>query len=668
MAKAFTPDPDNKEFQDALNLVRFSNQSFFLTGKAGTGKSTFIKYVCEHTRKKHVVLAPTGIAAINVGGATLHSFFHLPLHLILPDDTNYSLRHGKIFESLRYNRDMRKLINEVQLIIIDEVSMVRCDIIDFIDKVLRVFCRKMREPFGGKQVVFVGDVFQLEPVVHSDELEILHRFYPNAFFFSARVFQQMPLLSIELRKVYRQRDKAFISVLDRIRTNTITPTDLQLLNLRQTAVPQEGRLCITLATRRDKVDFINDQHLSSIDDDIVCLKGEIKGEFPKTSLPTLQELELKRGAQVMLLYNDPDRRWVNGTLAKVVDFGEEFVRVETEGGQKYDVGRVMWENMRYTYNEKEKKIEEQQLGTFTQYPLRLAWAITIHKSQGLTLNNVIIDLSGGAFAAGQTYVALSRCRSLEGIQLLEPIKYSDVFVRGEILQFAHGFNDQKQLTQTLSYSKADIEYAATVKAFDAGDFQTALDHFFVAIHARYDIEKPLARRYIRRKLGVINRLRSQNHELRRQLKSQREMLTRLAEEYSQMGDECISTYGDAASALANYDKALQLDPSSMRALMGKARVLLKTQPAKALPWAERAVNTGAELPAILLRGECQIAVGHLKAAREDAALALDLDVESAEAHELMAAVLSREGDEDQASIHRAIAEELRKRKDRKRKG
>ena len=179
MAKAFTPDPDNKEFQDALNLVSFSNQSFFLTGKAGTGKSTFIKYVCEHTRKKHVVLAPTGIAAINVGGATLHSFFHLPLHLILPDDPNYSLRHGKIFESLRYNRDMRKLINEVQLIIIDEVSMVRCDIIDFIDKVLRVFCRKMREPFGGKQVVFVGDVFQLEPVVHSDELEILHRFYPT---------------------------------------------------------------------------------------------------------------------------------------------------------------------------------------------------------------------------------------------------------------------------------------------------------------------------------------------------------------------------------------------------------------------------------------------------------------------------------------------------------
>ena len=667
MANAFTLDPDNKEFQDALNLVKFTNQSFFLTGKAGTGKSTFIKYVCEHTRKKHVVLAPTGIAAINVGGATLHSFFHLPLHLLLPDDPNYSLRHGKIFESLRYNRDMRNLINEVQLIIIDEVSMVRCDIIDFIDKVLRVYCRRMREPFGGKQVVFVGDVFQLEPVIHGDELEILHRFYPNAFFFSARVFQQRPLLSIELKKVYRQRDKAFIAVLDRIRTNTVTPTDLQLLNLRQTSTPQEGGLCITLATRRDKVDLINDQHLSSIDDDPVRFKGEIKGEFPRTSLPTLEELELKRGAQVMLLYNDPDRRWVNGTLAKVKDFGDDFVKIETEDGEEHDVERVMWENMRYTYNEKEKKIEEQQLGTFTQYPLRLAWAITIHKSQGLTLNNVIIDLSGGAFAGGQTYVALSRCRSLEGIQLLEPIKFSDVFVRGEVTQFARNFNDQKRLTQTLSQSKADIEYAATVKAFDAGDFQTALDHFFVAIHARYDIEKPLARRYIRRKLNVINRLRTQNRDLRRQLQSQREMLVGLAKEYCQMGDECFSAYHDTTSALANYGKALKLDPSSLSALVGKCRVLLKTNAAEALPWAERAVNVSATLPTILLRGECQIAVGDIKAAREDASLALDLDVESLEAHELMAAVLTREGNEDQASIHQAIAEELRKRREKKHK-
>ncbi|MDY4951833.1 MAG: AAA family ATPase [Prevotella sp.] len=662
MSKEFIPDPDNKEFQDALNLVRFSNQSFFLTGKAGTGKSTFIRYVCEHTRKKHVVLAPTGIAAINVGGVTLHSFFHLPLHLLLPDDPNFSLRHGKIFESLRYNRDTRKLINEVELIIIDEVSMVRCDIIDFIDKVLRVFCHKMRTPFGGKQVVMVGDVFQLEPVVQSDELEILHRFYPNAFFFSARVFQEMPLVSVELHKVYRQRDKAFISVLDRIRTNSITPTDLQLLNLRQTSKPSEGALCITLATRRDKVDFINDQHLRAIHDDPVRLKGKISGEFPKASLPTLEELELKRGAQVMLLHNDPDRRWVNGTLAKVKDFGQDYVRIETEDGQTHDVERVMWENVRYTYNEKEKKIEEQQLGTFTQYPLRLAWAITIHKSQGLTLNNVIVDLSGGAFAAGQTYVALSRCTSLEGIQLLEPVKFSDVFVRGEIIRFATSFNDQKRLTKALSQSKADIEYATTVKAFDAGDFQTALDHFFVAIHARYDIEKPLARRYIRRKLGVINRLRTQNRDLRQQLQEQRAMLAQLAEEYCQMGDECASAYDDAPSALANYDKALRLNPSSLRALVGKARLMLKTQPAKALPWAQRAVGVGATVETLLLRGECQLAAANTAAAKDDASLALDMDVESPEAHELMAAVLKHEGDEDQAAIHRAIAEELRKRK------
>ena len=248
----FTIDTDNKEFQDALNLIQYTRQSVFLTGKAGTGKSTFLKYICENTRKKHVVLAPTGIAAINAGGSTLHSFFKLPFYPLLPDDPNFSLQGGRIHEFLKYRSAHRKLIKEVELIIIDEISMVRADIIDFVDRVLRIYSHNMREPFGGKQILLVGDVYQLEPVIKNDEREILNRFYPSPFFFSARVFGEIDLVSIELKKVYRQTDKVFVSVLDHIRNNTAGAADLQLLNTRYNTRIEESEedMYITLATRR----------------------------------------------------------------------------------------------------------------------------------------------------------------------------------------------------------------------------------------------------------------------------------------------------------------------------------------------------------------------------------------------------------------------------------
>ena len=225
-------DTQNKEFQDALKLIQYTRQSVFLTGKAGTGKSTFLKYVCEITKKKHIVLAPTGIAAINAGGSTLHSFFKLPFYPLLPDDPNFSLKGGKLHSFLKYTSAHRKLIKEVELVIIDEISMVRADIIDFIDKILRVYSQNMREPFGGKQILLVGDVYQLEPVLKNDEREIINRFYPTPYFFSARVFNEIELVSIELTKVYRQTDKVFVNVLDHIRTNTAGAADLQLLNTR----------------------------------------------------------------------------------------------------------------------------------------------------------------------------------------------------------------------------------------------------------------------------------------------------------------------------------------------------------------------------------------------------------------------------------------------------
>ena len=320
-------DLDNVELQQALQIVQFTRNSLFLTGKAGTGKSTFLRYIAATTKKKHVVLAPTGIAAINAGGATLHSFFKLPFHPLLPTDTRYSARN--IRKTLRYNGDKIKLIREVELIIIDEVSMVRADIIDFIDKVLRIYCHNMREPFGGKQMLFVGDIYQLEPVLKEEDRQLLEPFYKGAYFFNAQIFRSFPLISIELRKVYRQTDPRFIAILDNIRTNHVATADLSELNARVGKQPQstagngKSDFSITLSTKRDNADWINAEELSKLPGDAVMFTGEITGEFPQSSLPTPLELELKVGAQVMFIKNNAEHLWVNGTLGVVTEIDAE---------------------------------------------------------------------------------------------------------------------------------------------------------------------------------------------------------------------------------------------------------------------------------------------------------------------------------------------------------
>lgn len=561
-------DLNNLELQNALQIIQYTHRSLFLTGKAGTGKSTFLRYISQTTKKKHVILAPTGIAAINVGGSTLHSFFKLPFHPLLPNDNRYSVRNLR--KTLKYNSEKIKLIKEVELIIIDEISMVRADIIDFIDKILRVYAQNMRVPFGGKQLLLVGDMYQLEPVLKEEERALLQPFYPSKFFFDAHIFREMQLICIELQKVYRQTDPLFISILDHIRTSNATQADLSILNQRVGSNNDEAgdALAITLSTHRDTVDYINQQHLQQLPGEPTVFYGIIEGEFPENNLPTPMKLEIKTGAQVLFVKNDRDKRWVNGTLGTVIGMGDEndgLIYVRTEQGKDVDLEQDIWSNVRYTYNEKEQKIEEEVIGTFRQFPIRLAWAITIHKSQGLTFNQVNIDLSGGVFAGGQTYVALSRCRSLEGINLEAPIKKENIFISREITSFAKTYNDQQSLDKALQQSKAEKQYHDAVTAFGQGDMQSALDNFFLAIHSRYEIEKPAAKRLIRRKLNIINTLKEENKRLRNEQKEKQNLLKRLAVEYVMMGKEC-EREGMKEAALRNYQKALELCPEHPEAI------------------------------------------------------------------------------------------------------
>lgn len=662
-------DTDNAEFQDAYALLQYTHQSVFLTGKAGTGKSTFLRYICENTRKKYVVLAPTGIAAINAGGSTIHSFFKMPFRPILPDDPDLSVQNNRIYDLLKYNKTQRKLLKEVELIIIDEISMVRADMIDFIDRVLRVFSGNMRMPFGGKQLLLVGDIYQLEPVVTADIRDILTRFYPTPFFFSANAFREISLVPIELRKTYRQTDPSFVELLDKIRCNRAGSSELALLNSRYNATPtnDESEFSITLATRRDQVDTINEQHLDALAGKVMTFEGEISGDFPTSSLPTPESLELKEGAQIMFIKNDSEHRWVNGSLGIVSEIDDVgHIRVILEDGDEHEIEPVVWENIRYSYNEKEKRIEEKVLGTYKQYPIRLAWAITVHKSQGLTFNRVVIDFTGGAFAGGQTYVALSRCTSLEGITLTRPIAARDIFVNAEVVRFSQSFNNPTLINKALQQAEADRRYHAAVEAFDKDDMEQFLDEFFKAIHLRYDIEKPIVRRYIRKKLGIIRKLKQENARLRLAQDERNEALRKYAYEYYLMGNECVVKARNYRAALANFDKALTLDPTLVDAWVRKGVTLVDTNEGiAAMACFNEAIRLSPlNFKALYNRGKLRYDCHEYEGAASDFAKAVAQKPQHAASHERLGDTFMRLGMTDMAARHWAIAEDLREQKKR----
>ena len=660
----FQLDTNNKEFQDALQLITHTRQSVFLTGKAGTGKSTFLKYICNHTKKKYVVLAPTGIAAINAGGVTLHSFFKLPFRPMLPDDPDLSLSHGRIFEFFKYPKEKRKIIAEVDLIIIDEISMVRADIIDCVDRILRVYSGNMRLPFGGKQLLFVGDVFQLEPVIPSDQKEILSLFYASPFFFSARVFKDINLVPIELQKVYRQTDSVFINILDRIRNNAARKQELDTLNGRYfpSFEPQNEDMYITLATRRDQVDFINEKKLAELPGEEYVSVGKIEGDFPESSLPTQLNLSIKEQAQVIFIDNDYERRWVNGTIGMVSGIDENGnVYVLLESGVEHLVEPTSWRNYKYKYNEKERRIEEEIVGTFEQLPIRLAWAITVHKSQGLTFSRVVVDLTGGVFAGGQTYVALSRCTSLEGLVLKSKISSRDIFIRKEIVEFSQIFNNQALIEKSLKESEAELQYGRAAQGFRLGNMQEAVEAFAAAVSKRNELDNPMVQRLLRLKLQALNSQKAQIKALREELHSLRETQKEYAHEYYLMGNECITKAHDANAAIRCFDKALNLNPNYVEAWVRKGVTLLDIgEDYDAQVCLNKAVKLSPKsFKARYNRGKCLLKLKYYDEAILDFQQAVSIKPKHAASHEYLAEGFRAIGEDELAQQHQDIADALR---------
>ena len=489
----------------AAKYVNTTNRHIFLTGKAGTGKTTFLRFIVENTYKNTVVAAPTGIAAINAGGVTLHSLLQLPFGAFLPEtpvdggiELDERINTPKTISShFRINSSKRKLLRELELLIIDEVSMLRADLLDCIDLRLRQMRRRHSEPFGGVQLLFIGDLLQLPPVVKESEWRHLSPYYASSYFFESRALKQCPPVYIELEKIYRQSDQGFIGLLNRLRNNEITEDDIQKLNTyyKKDFSPPQDKKYIRITTHNRKADDINLSELEKLDATTHRFKAEVGGDFPEHLYPTAETLELKTGAQVMFMKNDPspEKRYFNGKIGKITAIDDEAITVSCGSEEEEIVGRYQWENKKYKLNTSTNEIEENLTGSFRQFPLKLAWAITVHKSQGLTFDQAILDLSG-AFAPGQVYVALSRLTSLQGLVLSSPIPGSGIRNDSAVLAFSQTKAATQSLHDNLKNDRRKFLMAYAQNAFDFSNLAKELGYHLSSFNK--DEKRSLKQQYL----------------------------------------------------------------------------------------------------------------------------------------------------------------------------
>ncbi|MBR1488693.1 MAG: AAA family ATPase [Bacteroidales bacterium] len=451
-------------FDLAEKYVEETSVSLFLTGKAGTGKTTFLRYIVEKTSKRCVVLAPTGVAAINARGSTIHSFFSLPLCPYLPDVQELRNEYQMPERYRRLRKDKVLILRTLDLLVIDEVSMVRADLMDAVDMTLRRVRRSI-EPFGGVQLLMIGDARQLSPVVREEERPFLERVYPSPYFFHSKALQQLPYVTLELQKVYRQEDSDFVEILNAVRDARISAGMLQRINARVGA--PAGEDWIRLTTHNHQADSENAARLAALPGDAARMEALVEGEYPEGLYPAAASLELKPGARVMFIRNDPEGRYYNGKLGTVAVLEEDIVRVLADSGEETAVDRQEWQNLQYTLDERSGEIRQEVKGTFRQFPLRPAWAVTVHKSQGLTFDHVVIDI-GSAFAFGQVYVALSRCRTLEGISLVRPVRRDLLISDADVTAFNDAFPAPGQVADALAGHRAAFTLALQCACFSFG--------------------------------------------------------------------------------------------------------------------------------------------------------------------------------------------------------